>query len=197
MRSLFLLGFCFSFLFSFSQSDNFFTADSIALHAPANISGNIDSLASYLTANLETDIEKARSIFRWTANNISYDINKQITLFKNTNDFSQDATKVLKNKKAVCEGYSNLIYALCKRSGLTCEVVTGYAAEKDSKTEPQPHAWNAIKINNEWKLLDATWAAGGMDEEKNVFRKSFDKSYFCMRADSFAQTQYPMDPMLQ
>ncbi len=189
---------CFSCIAFFAQAQKhvFLKPDSVALHTPQYLSSNIDSLAIYLSSPFNTEIEKSRSIFRWITNNIAYDVNKQITVFKNENDFSQDALRVLKNKRAVCEGYANLFFELCKRSGLIAQVVTGYAIT-DGFTIPQPHAWNAVRLNNEWKLLDATWAAGGVDGGKNTFKKKFDETFFLLSADSFLLTHYPIDPMWQ
>jgi transglutaminase/protease-like cytokinesis protein 3 len=193
-----LVGFYFAFLNSSAQDNykNFVGIESAVLNVPLKISQDIDSLSFYLTAGYNTELKKAQSVFRWITNNINYDVNKQVTVFKNENDFSQDALRVLRSKKAVCEGYSNLFMELCRRSGLSVEIITGYASAKgDNQT--QPHAWNVIKINDEWKLVDATWAAGGIDERNSTYHKSFDPKYFCMNPDSFLRTHYPIDPMWQ
>ena len=38
------------------------------------------------------------------------------------------------------------------------------------------HSWNMVKVNNRWRLIDATWAAGSVDELDNSHPK-FYKDY--------------------
>ena len=54
------------------------------------------------------------------------------------------------------------------------------------------HAWNAVKINGEWKLIDTTWAAGYIDDKKNFKVKTSDY-YFFTPADQFVLAHFPLD----
>lgn len=54
------------------------------------------------------------------------------------------------NNRAVCEGYSRAFQLLCRKIGILCEPVYG-------STEDGGHMWNAVKIEGEWYLTDATW----------------------------------------
>ncbi len=197
MRLKFFLLFCsISFLAKAqNHSADYSKADEVALSAPVSATTNIDSLAAYLTQSLTDDELKVRSIFRWVANNIAYDTKKQLDIIKNPSDISQTAIQVLKTRKAVCEGYSELVKSLCDRSGIVAIVVEGIASPQNAR--PLPHAWNAVKINNEWKLLDATWAAGGVEDKSNVFKKHFFEEWFFTPEKTMLVSHYPEDPIWQ
>lgn len=177
--------------FSFSQSQ-----EGREAKIPKHISSNPDSLALFLTASCKTDSERVDNIFTWITGNISYDVKKWKEIKEGRNDTSQTATAVLRKKKGVCEGYANLMYELCKRNNVPCEFIGGYARHS-AKERPELHAWNAVFLNNEWKLIDVTWAAGGIDEKTNAFTKELDRSYFLIAPQKLIATHYPDDPMWQ
>ena len=55
---------------------------------------------------------------------------------------------VLFRGKGVCDSYSKAYKLLCNTAGITAERITSNA---------QNHAWNAIKLSNEWYQVDVTW----------------------------------------
>ena len=59
------------------------------------------------------------------------------------------------NKKSVCEGYAKAFKYLLNSVGINCEIVQGEAT--NSKGESESHAWNAVKLNDKWYLVDVTW----------------------------------------
>jgi len=201
----FLIFIYFSFVsFSgFSQNKNaaFTAVDDKVLKLPEYRSENLDSLAKILTADLPGEKEKVRAIYAWVANNISYNVPKYAERSKRANEFSkkQDVSEaaeiIIEKRKAVCEGYSNLVKALCDRSGIVCEVISGIG--RPGENQHDLHAWNAVKIDGEWKLLDATWSSGGINMNKNKFEKRFDDTFFFMSPAEFIKTHYPFDPVWQ
>src|ERR1700744_4477343 len=54
--------------------------DKKALALPDSFSGTTQSIASYITASFQTDSDKARAIFIWTATNIAYDIDNMFAI---------------------------------------------------------------------------------------------------------------------
>jgi hypothetical protein len=149
-----------------SQGDAHDTAfaklDSLVMAAPADISYDSTQIAQYLLKLCKTDMDKARAAFTWVASNISYDD----AGFNSGEIHNMSATAVLKRKRAVCEGYANLYKVLAEAMGLECVRVTGYAKAYGYRPGARytgkrgNHAWNAVKVNGEWLLLDATWGAG-------------------------------------
>jgi transglutaminase-like putative cysteine protease len=82
----------------------------------------------------------------------------------------QDAASVFAAKTGVCEGYARLYSALAKAAGLEVAYVTGYIrdtqrnvregagdAEIQATLEGYAHAWNAVKLDGKWYLVDTTW----------------------------------------
>jgi transglutaminase/protease-like cytokinesis protein 3 len=126
---------------------------------------NIPSLAKDITQPFTTDEDKVRAIFRWMTNNIAYDCkeyhnknrsigggisyNKKTTKQEKAGKWEdvyfRYATRVLRSKKGICEGYATLFYELCIYSGVQCEVITG-KADGGHKEKPKfsGHAWNKV-----------------------------------------------------
>ncbi len=167
-----------------------------ALNTPDNKKKSIESLASYLTEPARNDREKARAIYRWVAENIDYDVQG---LFRGSyGDTSPEG--VLKSGKSVCSGYSGLFESLANASGLEVMTISGYAKGYDyipgmKFSGPTDHAWNAIKLNGTWYLLDSTWGAGSLVNGKYVHR--FDDHYFLTPPEEFVYDHLPEDPKWQ
>jgi len=127
---------------------------------PSNAEKSIPALAAYLTKTSKNDLEKARAIYIWLTDNISYD-DKGF----NTDQFSPtDSESVLKYRKGVCSGFANLYYSLGQEAGLNIKKVGGYSKgysyTPGDKFEKADHAWNLININGKWRIFDATWGQG-------------------------------------
>lgn len=140
-------------------------------------------VVNYIRNTFQDDSLRLRASFIWVTENIGYDV-------KAYQQEDMNAAKlgyVIKNKKAVCGGYASLIKFFCSSFNIDCEVVNGYGRAGKSKIVINQtylrnnHAWNAVKINGTWRLLDATWAAGVVDdsnEDNLVYHKKFNESYY-------------------
>ena len=168
---------------------------------PKEIKSHPDQLVSYLEDVAETDLEKSRALYVWLAENISYDA-KSI----NKNKYGDNTAEgVLKSKKAVCAGYANLFELLGKQMGLDILTLGGYSKNTDDEQEwyfvdeEADHAWNVIRIDGEWKVFDATWAAGiAYDDKKGrmVFKKQYTDNWFNLSPYEAIFTHYPEDTSL-
>lgn len=69
---------------------------------------------------------------------------------------------------AVCEGYARTLQLLCNKMGIESVYVTGDAGGG--------HAWNMVKIGDEFYLFDATWA----DQTGRI-----DRSYFAQTSEYY------------
>ena len=161
-------------------------ADSVALNFPKKKYKSYTEIVVPLTEKLGTEQEKFRAIFRWVTNNISYSYSNR----------SSDPDRAIKKGKAVCSGYSNLLKAMCNSVGIECEVITGFSKTADSDIDKPlkktDHAWNSVKLNNKWYLVDATWAWGYQNEKKK-FIKEYNETYFLADNDFFHKKHYPKD----
>lgn len=59
------------------------------------------------------------------------------------------------DKKCVCEGYTRAFKYLADMAGIDCLFMQGTATNSDGRTES--HAWNSVKLNGTWYLIDVTW----------------------------------------
>lgn len=140
---------------------NFRKADSIALAFAGRDLRNPDQLARELVQGVDTDVEKFRVIFRWIADNVSYDydlylniVEKERQLRHNRKKSSAFAAHVSKKvyrhmilqKKTICAGYATLLEYMCQQVGLQCELISGYGRNYSLVETRRPnHAWNAVK----------------------------------------------------
>lgn len=171
-----------------------------------------DKLAELVAKDFSSESDKARAIFTWIATNVKYDyaaygVNERPVAYSfRTQDeriakekaMKQElAQKTLKSKKGVCQGYSTLYMVVAEKAGLESVLIPG-----TSKTHPahigkapgaSDHAWNAVKIGNEWKLLDVTFGAGTVTGEKPAFVFKFNDKYFFADPDTFFLNHFPDD----
>ena len=184
-------------LSAYVSAQKFTEIDEIAKNAPASASSDIESLGKYLTKQANSDIKKVRAFYVWITHNIEYDINAFLNKKLEINNSTE---KFLKRKKGVCQDYANLFKALCDYADINCMVISGYSKGfgfNPGKTFGVPdHSWNAIKINNEWKLVDATWGSGFVDE-RTKFVRSFTERFFLSEPEKFIYTHLSIDPMWQ
>lgn len=176
---------------------NFERIDKHASNVPESQEKAVDSLASYLTSPARDDREKVRAIYYWVTHNINYNI--EGLLRDNYGDLSPEG--VLKSRKSVCSGYSDLFDSLARASGLEVATINGYAKGYDYVPgmtftgRPTDHAWNAVKLNGTWYLLDTTWGAGYVNNRK--FVREFDEHYFLTPPEEFIYDHFPDDPKWQ
>lgn len=152
----------FFFPFLFNAQVDFTSIDDYAKAYPKKTS-TIDELANYFLQKEASELEKARMIYVWLAENINYDDHGY-----NSKQFGDNSAEgVMKNKLAVCEGFANLYVSLGEKLGLKIIKVTGLAKgydydgdSYDNVEDASNHAWNAINIDGVWKIFDATWGQG-------------------------------------
>jgi hypothetical protein len=178
------------------NEERYTVVDRHALNVPASATKSIETLSSFLTKPFTRDEEKARAIFRWITDNISYDVEGYFS-----GRTSSDCDNVLESKSSVCGGYSNLFAVLCQKAGLKVVTIGGYGKgfsyhAGDTISGEQNHAWNAVKIRGEWRLIDCTWGAGKVDEEGSYI-KEFEPYYFMASPEEFIYRHFPNEKKWQ
>lgn len=163
----------------------------------------LDQIAASLNKLCTNDEEKAYAIYIWIANNISYDVaslsngtytNKYLNLSRR-----KTAEIVFGEGQAVCGGYACLYEAMAKCIGLKVEFIEGYSkgityAMGKVPTRPD-HAWNAVFLNGDYRLLDCSWGAGFIRNGK--FVKSVNDFYFETPPEAFIFDHFPVDQSKQ
>ncbi len=173
----------------YAQED-YSAIDQHAISAPSEVSNSVEALTKYLVEPAKNDTEKVRAIHKWITENISYDVEAL-----ESGDYGkQSVPEVLKSKKGVCSEYSSVFGALATQAGLEAVTVIGFSKGpgfgSDSVAPDADHAWNAVKADGEWYLLDCTWAAGYVDASSKFVRKAFDH-YFMTPPDQFIYDHLP------
>ncbi|PWH81981.1 hypothetical protein DIS18_11980 [Algibacter marinivivus] len=203
-----------SFIINAQKSDfkhiNFKKADSVAYSCENVTLKNVPLLAFRLTQNLDTEVEKFRSIYIWVCSNIESDHGfGELTLkkrrrFKNDSvGFSQWNNQVqskvfkrlLKEQKTICTGYAYLIKELANLVDIDCEIIDGYSRTTKrnvGKIDIPNHSWNAVKLNNKWYQVDATLASGYFDVNKYKFVKNYNDGYFLAASELYQTKHYPL-----
>lgn len=210
MKNIFYTLLFILFSAALATAQDFAKVDATVKTYPAFASA--DTFAEKVKADFTRDDEKARAIFTWIALNIKYDlgaygVNEKPVAYKYKTEqeklalqekFRQELSqKTLKSKKGVCQGYATLYEVVAQKAGLEAVMVTGTSKSHPMHIGKPPgasdHAWNAVKINNQWKLLDATWGAGVVTGEKPAFAFKFNDAYFFTEPDTFFLNHYPDD----
>ncbi|MCX6678067.1 MAG: hypothetical protein NTU95_09005 [Methanothrix sp.] len=171
--------------------------DRHALNAPSTVEASVESLAAYLVEPAKNDREKARAIFRWITENIDYNVE---VFFKGGSGatYSED---VLKSRKSVCYGYSDLFLSMAREAGLQAEMIRGYGKgygymPGTNFSGPSNHAWNGVMINGSWYLMDSTWGAGYVSGDGRYVRR-FDDHYFMAPPSQFIYDHFPEEARWQ
>ena len=201
---LFLISTC---SFSQSKSINFSRIDANADDIDAT---SPDTLSYLLTSPYATELEKVRSIFYWITGHISYNTIRYqpySVLYQDDGYAAEDdadsvlqpldervARITLKRRHSLCDGYARLFKTLCDHAGIKCEVITGYARTNSGSGQFRcNHKWNAVMIDSNWYLLDATWASGYLNFSGSVFIRNYNDYYFLTPPKSFIRDHYPDD----
>ncbi len=175
----------------------FAATDSLADHAPAAVERSVPALAAYLARAGSDETTKARALYRWIAGHIDYDV----AGFRAGRPGDVSPEGVLRSRSSVCEGYARLAEALGTAMGLQVQVVPGwskgYGFTAGQRFDgPTNHAWNAVRIDGQWRLMDPTWGAGYLDQSTRFVRR-FQEHYFLTPPDAFVFDHLPQDPQWQ
>lgn len=181
--------------------------------------GDYNQLAVKLTSPFEKESEKVRAIFIWITHNIKYDYKK----FKN-NQAKGNRTRITgrskkeielkrqklrekktksayRNGKGVCEDYSYLFLYMCQSVGIEAKYITGVSKQNAHQIGSFPkrssHAWNAVKIEGKWFLLDPTWAAGIVNHKTGKFTRVFNEGFYLVDPKFFILSHFPEDEKWQ
>lgn len=164
------------------------------LAATINYQGeSIEELATLLAQHTNNELEKARIIYAWITQNISYDVPAFRAAINNGIYPDVSPQKVLRDRTTICSGYSNLYFALASAMDLEALIISGYAkgATTTETNDDVNHAWNGVRIDGNWYLLDATWGSGSVTEEK--FKPQYKPYYFATKPSEFIYTHFPQD----
>ncbi|MCR5761823.1 MAG: hypothetical protein K6G00_00395 [Treponema sp.] len=159
-----------------------------------NPKAGLPMLVQNLTEGVNDDALKVKIIHDWICDNIEFDTQQY---FSGKNK-KQDYVSVLKKKIAMSEGYSSLMYEMCSAAGIEAVIVKGWSKGLgySGKLERKPdHSWNAVKVGNEWKLVDVAWDAGIV--EVCTWIKHYSTEWLFLAPENFIYSHLPEDESYQ
>jgi hypothetical protein len=181
------------------------TPDQNMKNIPKNIEANravnpaeyVRQVAELINNSSKNDFEKVKKAHDIVALLVKYDA---ANFWAGTVP-DQSYQNVLKNRLAVCEGYSNTFKKFCDELKIPCEVVHGFGRGVGTSplTGDTPnvsnHAWNIVTINGECYLVDCTWDSGFMDGK--TAKQQYTTDWLFLRPEHFLYTHYPKNAKQQ
>lgn len=152
-------------------------------------------------AQIEFKEDTVKSVFDWVTANIRYDT-KVITkpksfAKKRGKDEEARLKRVLLTKRGVCQHYAELTDTILKTLGFNSYVVPGYVRSPTTgKLSSVGHAWNAVEVNDKWILLDSTWGAGVVTNNKR-YRSKYNPFFYNTSPQKLIKSHMPYDPIWQ
>ncbi|SCY79750.1 Transglutaminase-like superfamily protein [Flavobacterium caeni] len=176
---------------------------------------NPKKLAAQINQDFTTETDKVRAAYTWIALNINYDLKAYQSgesmvaytysspadrLAKEQAYRGKIGAKTLRTKKGVCQDYSALFHLVCDDIGVKCIDIMGtskaHPAQIGKLPKASDHQWNAVKVGDNWKLIDVTWASGSVDTQTGKFVTDFNPAYFFTDPNVFFLNHFPDDKRL-
>ncbi|MBR9989161.1 MAG: hypothetical protein KFH98_05355 [Gemmatimonadetes bacterium] len=149
----------------------------------------IAALARTLAGDASSDSARASILYEWVARNIAYDAPS----FFAGKDGDDTAEGVYRNRVALCGGFVAMFRRMASEVGLETVSIVGYAKGIDyvfgRSTRKPNHAWLAMYMGGEWRLIDPTWGAGVITGR--TFEPRFTWEYFLVKPDELILSHFP------
>ena len=117
-----------------------------------NFLENADAAAAQIAAetNGKSLYEKVKAIHDYVCKKAVYDAQNNLRVHSAGPMFIGDG-------HVVCEGYAKAMLILCRKLGIDCACIGGFA-RNSSASSGEAHMWNYVKMDNDTGyLVDATW----------------------------------------
>ena len=110
----------------------------------------IEQVKNQIISSLEgkNDYDRIKTIHNYLIDTIEYEGDL-------TQNNIYDIYGALVKKRCVCEGYAKAFQYLMNEIGIENTMVIGIGT--NSKNEAENHAWNYVKLNEQWYAVDVTW----------------------------------------
>ncbi|XP_073990879.1 peptidase hillarin isoform X1 [Rhodnius prolixus] len=193
----------------YSHPNEFAQIDEIAISVAQEDQKTFTDLVRQLVGRCGSDIEKARTIFRWiTVKNLN-------TMQFDENLRGDTPMGLLRGIKHGTESYHVLFKRLCSYAGLHCVVIKGYS--KSAGYQPGisfednrfRNSWNAVFVAGSWRFVQCNWGARHLVNAKEVpktgsklvktdsLRYEYDDHYFLTDPREFIYEFFPLQPEWQ
>ncbi|XP_077299802.1 peptidase hillarin [Arctopsyche grandis] len=187
----------------YSDPTEFAEVDQIAISVAQEDQKTFTDLVRQLVGRCGSDIEKARTIFRWiTVKNLN-------TMQFDDNLRGDTPMGLLRGIKHGTESYHVLFKRLCSYAGLHCVVIKGYS--KSAGYQPGVrfednrfrNSWNAVYVAGAWRFVQCNWGARHLVNAKDApkpgnkgksdsLRYEYDDHYFLTDPREFIYEFFPL-----
>jgi len=161
---------------------------------PVDFNQSMDSIVKYIKNNFQTEPDRIRAVFYWTAHTISYDVDNMFEV-KFDETLNDRTVRAFNGQKGNCFDYANIFNDLATAVGIKSMVVSGYTKSDKMRVDNLSHSWNAARIDNKWFLFDPTWGSGYVIN--GVFTRNLNNKYFKTDPEIMVVTHMPFDYLWQ
>lgn len=188
------------------SSQNFAFVDNLVVKYPKYKTP--EQLAERISKDYDKELHQVRAAYVWLTVNFRYDLEqyragRKIIEFQYTTEVDkQNKLKEIQNKividafrkrSGVCEEYAQSLKKICDLLNIESEVVKGNVRNSPRDIgRPRGdtnHAWNVVKIDNRWIIIDPTWASGYVMNGR--WTKRLSDYYFDIPEESIGRTHFP------
>ena len=129
-------------------------------------------------SNCENEYDKIKYVYEFLGKNVLYD---------SESENNQNIQSVFLNQSTVCMGFAKAKQYLLVRNGIFCTLVTGKVMPENME-----HAWNLVKIGENYYYVDTTWSSSGFVPEEDSIQ-DFSYTYLCCTAQTLERSHVPDD----
>ena len=165
-----------------------------AENCPQVLKKDLNKLVAYLKKPTKDQSEAVEVFFYWITKNVAYDVKGLAD-----GSYLTQESKPLETGVAVCQGYADLLKDMCVVAKIDCYVIVGYAKERFANTRANykdtNHAWNMVKVDGVYKIVDATWGSGYVRDD--IFYAELEISNLYAEPNYLLEKRLPSDPRWQ
>jgi Transglutaminase-like superfamily len=159
------------------------TIHPIVANITPDVESSIKSVAEYIARQESDPYLRIKALHDYVISRVSYDFHA----LEMGVQPSQDAQTVFLTRKAVCGGYANLFMALGQAIGINTVVIQGdirqdlappnsvstSMGQLSPNIKPTLHAWNAVKVADNWQLVDTTWDDSNSNQNSPLYKSNY------------------------
>lgn len=175
---------------------------------------DLNTLSKKIINDFNSDEARVRALYTWLILNIKYysqenyifdpeiiiSFSEYDRLRISRKKDLKKINKALLSKSANCYGFALIFKEVCDLLKIESSIIKGYAKIDSEIIETNQnyknHAWNSVRINNEWKLIDIAWATYDNSSNRKTNHKLNDY-YFFTKPSQLINNHFPADPNWQ